>query len=260
MIITQKKEKLNTIIKIDVKNDIGDEFGNSIPYPSHHYIDTHTMSYYYFIDGFFHTKKGIEYINDVKARFLITFKDDIKAISHYKTDKESQYKLKDFGNLKSIAVDIINKVNRYDGTKDFVFWCLKLYAEKIITERGLIQYDTLLDFGYVNFKDDVKDNATLKSKCRSIVKYYIEKDYQLDKYVKKGYSKELRMTRAEHIKEVHTKRTENTKNIIKNFLSGLLAPNYKFKSSGKWNTSKIAKDLKLNRKTVIAHLKDLEEI
>jgi len=259
-IITKKSKKTNnidTLLKVVFKEDIGEDFGNVIPYPYKHEIDRF-YTYFWLIDGTFRTKKGIEFFNDIVARFLITYKDKIR-LTDYKNLQNNGYdrsiKLKQFQNLKSISINIINQTTRFDGTKDMVFWCLKLYSEEVIKERGIIQFDTLFDYGYTNFKDNVKDFSTLKSKCRSIVMYYLNRNYKLDKYERKLTDKELTMTRSQNMIKVNKDKKQKNNEIVKNFLSGLLAINYK-KANGKWNMSKISKDLSLSRNTVIRIIKE----
>lgn len=262
-IITKKIEKINnTTLRLTSNSCLSEEFGNILPYPNHHYINGDTYIYYWFIKGFFGTNNSIEYINDIKSRFLITYKELVREIKHYNNETKSYYELKHFQNLKSKTIGIINNTNRYDNSNDFIFWCLKLYSEEVILERGLIDYDTLFEFGHVNFGqcDSLKcckDLSTLKSKCRSIVNYYIYRDYQLDRYIKKMTNEELIMSRSKNMKKQMEIIKENNYKKLKNFLSGMFVEEYK-KKNGKWNITKLSKDLKMSRNTIYKNMERIE--
>ena len=251
----------NTVLKVSFKCDISEDIGDILPYPDKHYINN-IRSYYWYIDGFFGTEKAAEYINDIKARFLITYKNDISDIQHYKTEEKAKLHLKDFQKLKSQVIGIINQTNRFDNSQDFIFWSLKLYAEDMIFERGLIDFNTLWDFAYENFNNTstkaCKDNSTLKSKCRSIVNYYIDKDYALDKYKRKTTDEEWNMTRSENLTKVNKQKGEATKRKIENYITGMFAEDYK-KPNGKWHITKLQKSLNISRVTLTKYLKELSE-
>lgn len=266
MIITENDyESNNTCLKITFTSDITEDMGNSLPYPHKHFVSSTEWVYYWYVNGFFGTKKGLDFLNDIKARFLITYPDEISQIRHFPTEEATKLHLKHFQGLKSKAINIINKTSRYDNKADFIFWCLKLEAERLITERGQVLYDWLLDFGLVNFGSTstkaCKDSSTLKSKCRSITRYYAMKGYQLDCYQKKYNSPEeledLKMNRQEHIKRVHKERKEKTLRLIMNALTGLMKTEY-IKPNGKYNVSKLSKDLNISRETITKYLKEIE--
>ena len=106
----------------------------------------------------FDTLKGVQYLNDIIARFKITF--ETSQYLKHSIDNESfinPLKLKQFQGLKSRAVQKIIQNSRYDGTRDFIFYCLKLHAEMIIKEKGIFSYDELLEFALINFIDKAKD-------------------------------------------------------------------------------------------------------
>ena len=137
----------NTWLHISFSDDISSELGNVIPFPHHHYMSNNKIVYCWLIDGFFDTLKGIQFLNDIIARFKITF--ETSQYLKHTIDTESTLcplKLKAFQNLKSRAVQKIIQNSRYDGTRDFIFYCLKLHAELIIKEKGIFSYDELEDF------------------------------------------------------------------------------------------------------------------
>ncbi|MEA1936763.1 MAG: hypothetical protein U9N04_01480 [Patescibacteria group bacterium] len=267
--ITKNVEEINnTCIKITFNSDITEDMGNELPYPHKHYVNNQIWTYYWYINGFFGTRKGLDFLNDIKARFLITYPTEIDKIRHFPTEEQTNLHLKQFQGLKSKAINIINKTSRYDNKSDFIFWCLKLEAERLIKENDQVRYDWLLDFGLVNFGStstkQCKDTSTLKSKCRSIVNYYIDKNFELDEYQRKTKTKEeWIMTRTENMKLQNQKLKEKYQNKIKHFITGLYAPNFKFKSGkniGKWNVSKMSKELSISRPTLIKHLTEMGEL
>ena len=77
-IISKNKDISNynhTYLKITSYNDLSREFGNVVPYPTKHIVNDTNFVYFWLIDGFFHTNKSTEFINDIKSRFLISFKN-----------------------------------------------------------------------------------------------------------------------------------------------------------------------------------------
>jgi len=265
MIITKNKQNVNTILKIVFKKEISMDFGNVLPYPNKHYINASNVVYYYYINGFFGTNKAVEYINDIKARFYITYKNNITSIQHYNTTQQATYKLKHFQNLKSRAAQIVYNNNRFDASADYIFWAIKLYAEETIKETGIIVYDDLFNFAYTNFAPYVgnikvaKDVATLKSKCRSIVNYYINKNYKTDEYKRKTKTEEeWILTRTENIKKLKQEQYKNTQTKILNFLNNTNIKTY-IKPNGTYNKTAIAKELNITTKTLLKHLKALNK-
>ena len=64
------------------------------------------------------------------------------------------------------------------------------------------------------------------------------------------------MSRSEHMKYINEKRKENNRKKVFDLITGLFAIFYKTKT-GKWNISKIAKELRMGRNTVAKYLKEL---
>ena len=245
----------NTWLHISFEDDISAELGNVIPYPHHHYMRNNKLVYCWLIDGFFDTLKGVQYLNDIIARFKITFESS-QFLKHT-VDTESTLcplKLKAFQGLKSRAVQKIIQNSRYDGTRDFIFYCLKLHAEMVIKEKGIFSYDELLEFALINFIDKAKDRSTLKAKCKNIFNWYLERNFELTQtvYVKK--EKDLVMaTRQEHAKKITKNTSEKYKKKILNLITGIFKDEYR-KKDGSWNVTKIANDSGTTRPTVMKYL------
>jgi len=208
----------NTWLHISFSDDITSELGNVIPYPHYHYMRNNKLVYCWLIDGFFDTLKGIQFLNDIIARFKITF--ETSQYLKHTVDTESTIcplKLKAFQNLKSRAIQRIQQTTRFDGTRDFIFYCLKLHAEIIIKEKGIFSYDELLEFAMINFIEKAKDRSTLKSKCKNIFNWYLDRNFELTRtvYVKK--ERDLVMaTRQEHANKLSLRNEEIAKQKIYN--------------------------------------------
>lgn len=253
--IDKRCQLTNTWLQIQFKGDITSELGNIIPFPHHHYFKGSAPVYCWLIDGFFDTLKGIQFLNDIIARFKITFETS-QYLKHTVDSKSTicPLKLKAFQNLKSRAIQAIQQTTRFDGTKDFIFYCLKLHAEVIIKEKGIFSYDELEYFAVSNFIEKAKDRSTLKAKCRNIFNWYLERNFELTQtvYIKKD--KDLVMaTRQEHAKKIHTKLANDTKKKVLNCITGIFAHEYK-KPNGSWNVTKISKDSGTSRNSVMKYL------
>lgn len=212
------------------------------------------------IHGYFGTKNGTEYLNDIIARVLITFKDLKPKRQLYKPKIESNshylpkiYKLQELQNLKSLRKKMKTAV-RADNFADHTFWSIKLFCEDIIRDQGLPTFTQLEDFAYSNF--EYKDKSTLRAKCRSIYNWYESNNWKLPNRRKTKTKEELKVTRQERAKMNTEERAEKARSKIINATTGLMAEIYK-KKSGAWHISKIAEDTQLHRETVSKYIKEL---
>lgn len=258
------KTPFNTKITIKSYEDLSTSFGNEIPFPQWHWItqsewDLKTRYYYqYEIDGVFDTLKGVHFLNDIIARFMITFptqgveKQEVKRIPA----KKQGLKLRQFQGLKSVKSlpKQFFKTNLFTN-KDNIFWALKINFE-IQLERGNISYETFEDFAFANFEDKAKDRSTLKAKCRSIYNYYADRNFETRTRKRKD-KEEVMATRQQNMAKINEKRKEDCRRVIIGLITGLTSFEYK-KPNGKWHVSKIAKDTKLDRKTIYKYLAEYE--
>ena len=261
---SELKTTFNTKITIKSMEDLSYSFGNELPYPQWHWItqsqyDLKTRYYYQFtLDGVFDTKKGVEFLNDIIARFMITFpsygieKQEVKRIPA----KKQGLKLKQFQGLKSVKKLPTNfyKTNLFTN-KDNVFWALKI-AFEIQLQSNNISYETFEDFAFANFEDKAKDRSTLRAKCRSIYNYYVDRNFETRTRIRKN-EEEVMATRQQHMKKINEKRKEDCKRVIVGLITGLTSFEYK-KPNGEWNVSKLAKDTKLTRKTIYKYLEEFK--
>lgn len=238
--------------------DISHLFGNEIPYPqSHYYSNEHNrMVYCWYIDGFFGTKNNIKFLNDIIARFKITVDCQLHSFKSVPMENINPIKLKAFQGLKSLARDKLKEKYQRVETRadDYVFWCLKLYAEDLIRQDGLIIWNTFENWAFENFIDLAKDKSTLKAKCRNVFNWYFERDWQIGRVNKSTKTKvEIMATRQEHAIKIAKKNSEDTKKKVLNCITGMFAHEYK-KPNGSWHISKIAKDSGTTRPTVMKYL------
>jgi len=247
---------LATLLTINIQGD-GSELLEYLPHPhKYHRYSLQAYQLQYLLNGVFWTAKSSKYLNDMLLRLNISM--DIKSIE-YKTvaSAGNDYELNLFQNLKSLTREVfIPRANKHE---DSVFWGLKLFMEHYVSKDGFVAYSTLFEYAHTHYHDHIKDHSTLKAKCRSIWNYYEAKNWEADKYIRRYTDEELKMSRQDHIKKVNEQRKNIARNKIINTITGILAETEYKKKNGKWNISKLAKDLNLNRNTVSKYIKEYEE-
>jgi len=221
------------------------------------------------IDGYFGTEQGRKFLNDIIARFTITFANEkIERLPYAPELEDSKahinnytYKLNKFSStLKSIKAKkfIPQRAENYD---DIVFWAIKFHAEDLITEYSILSYEQLEDFAMTQFIH--KERSTIRAKCRSIWNYYEKRDFKLNKKEKKyethkKYLEETSMSRTENMIKLNKKRAENKRDLIESLITGIHADKYK-KKNGKLNAIAISTALKISDKTVRKYLKEISQ-
>ncbi len=215
------------------------------------------------LKGYFGTNKGIEYLNDIVARYLITFKTSQRlpykpqqATITEKTHKSlGKHRLKSFQGLKSIVRAKKLVATRSDNFKDHVFWAIKFFCEDLIISQGIPTYQQLESFAFNSF--DYKEKSTLKAKCRSVFNWYDVRDFKIPKRYKQT-KEEYKVTRTENITKMNKQRAAQNSRRVENLLSGKYASDFK-KKSGTWHIGKIAKELNIARDTVKKYLLQLSD-
>jgi DNA-binding transcriptional ArsR family regulator len=276
------------------KENIGTEW-IELGLPTPHYLQ-HTQTGYFIawaLDGYFYTTKAKTFLLDVVARYLHAFPDAEKLnYRPYIEDRENNahtidrepYKLKDIakhlpslphesGELTNVIKLVAKENSRLD---DRVFeasrWHLYRYAYAYGTDA--ITYDYVLTI--LETENELlghpKTLNELKSKAKRMTEYmhnefivYETTGYkQWDKQKRAEYMRKYRedkelvkMTRSEAALKASSVKADRAKKAIVELTTSLIANDYKTKT-GKWNISKIARDLKMSRDTVRKHLKELE--
>jgi len=225
----------------------------------------------YAIDGYFGTKASTNYLNDIIARFLISFKEykptrvDTATLTSLRSDAASTsygtylpkiYKLKELQKLKSLANNKLPRANA-DKFEDYTFWAIKFHCEDLIKSQGMATAEQLINFAYTNFEG--KEKSTLKAKCRSIWHYYEKRNWSIPTPYKRKCTKEQHMaTRQENMQKVNQNKIIKNRNKIKAILDDMfLQDEIKFKN-GKYRIGKIAKLTELTEKTVSKYLKEMD--
>jgi len=240
-----------------------------LPIPSLHKQINNGYFIGWAIDGYFATPKGQEFLNDIIARFLLSF-EHIERLPFKPQEKDFNsntariyakvYKLREFSKqLKSLPTRK-HIPKRADNFEDFTFWAIKLYAEDMIRATGFIVYDSLESWALSQFVD--KERSTIRAKCRSIWNWYNERDFKLnDKKHReqKKYLEETMATRKEQAIRMGKEKKEKNRRKVINLITGLYADDYK-KKNGKWHYIKIAEATGLSRYTVSTIIKELEKV
>lgn len=255
--IDRRCQLTNTWLQIQFQDDITADLGNIIPYPHHHYFKDNKPVYCWLISGWFSEPKAIKYLNDIIARFKITYIDRCKYLKHSKDSESSirPYILKEFQGLKSKAKAILrDKYSRVETHQDYVFMCVKLYAEDLIRADGLIIYDNLENWAFDNFIDKAKDKSTLRAKCRSVYNWYFDRNWQIGRVRVNKTSEEIMATRQEQGRYMADLKSKEAREKIENAITGLLADSMFKKKNGSWNAVAIAEYLSLDPRTVRKHL------
>lgn len=229
-----------------------------LPTPNYILHASHGIFLGYAIDGFFATKAGREYLNDVIARFVLAFKDYRPERLPYRPELrrnahiyERIYKLKDISSaLPSLPSKFYCKPatnTQQTNVVDQVFWAIKMYLESLIQELGEgtpVPYSTLESWAFNTFTpgEDVKDRATLKAKCRSVWNWYSKRGWRLGR---KAGTK----TREEHARELAKRKQEETRKRILEAIEG----------REKYTIAGLAKELGISRNTIKKHLQEIAE-
>lgn len=247
----------NTKISITIQGDGSEIFDYSLPQPHNYYRNGNKYTIVYSLNGYFHTTKGIAYLNDILARFALSMN-----VLRTKVSKsyENGIELSSFQGLKSIAKFKYRETVEIN--KDNVFWAIKLYTEHLIKEyEGFVPYSLIESFAFAHFVDRTKDKSTLKAKCRSIWNWYDAREWTIpERYERtlEQYLEETKMSRTEHMTKLNAKRAEENYKKVVNIITGLFHDQYK-KKSGSWHIQKIADELNLTAKTVSKYIREYQD-
>ena len=135
------------------------------------------------LDGYFGTARGIDYLNDILARFSLSL-PILERLKHYPEEiyrhHDSIYKLKSFQNLKSMPSKTKGRWRGHDAKDDNTFWELKLWIEYNIKNNGgegnYVEFQRLLAHAIAYY--DWKDKSTARAKCRNIWRWYESRNWQ----------------------------------------------------------------------------------
>ena len=251
------KKQLNTQIILQCRGDGSELFDYNLPTPQ--IYKRQSEQYYtliYYLAGYFGTKKAIEYLNDVIARFSFTL--PLTGVSVKSAANDKCYELKRFQNLKSLPNKFKNYIPTTEDGRDRVFWAIKNKIEQIISEQGegnMVAYSLIEGFAFSYFIDHAKDKSTLRAKCRSVWNWYSDREWTIPKRERKTKNKEeLMATRKENAIRLNEDRKRKAKAKVINAVTGLYAEQYK-KKSGAWHIVMICEATGLSPNTVKKYMK-----
>jgi len=220
-----------------------------LPTPSYHEHLTKGYLIAYALDGYFGTKANQNYLNDIIARFLVTFKNqkpyrilEKPSITPAGKYLAKAYKLKELHVLKSISTQK-HAQTRADKFDDSVFWAIKFHCEDLISTQMIVTYEQLFYFATNNFEH--KEVSTLRAKCRSIWNWYESRDWTIP--TRKG----LGMSRTENIKKVTAKKMQDNLTKVKKVIVGLEFMKEKI------NIANVSRDAKVSRNTAKKYMIEL---
>lgn len=225
-----------------------DMLESSLPTPNYyHRTNEATYTVAWLIDGYFGTRKGVIYLNDMIARLSLGMKIANRLPYAPRRSEGRAYELKEFQNLPSLPTRTKKEPNalKYD---DAVFWALKLEAIARIKSAGWLHYEGFEAWAFDVFivGRHVKDRSTLRAKCRSIWKWYDERDWKTDE-------RSFTMSRADAAAKATAARQERAKAKIQGAINIL-------RLYGKKITAKaVAEEAGVNLKTAQKYVKQLKE-
>jgi hypothetical protein len=244
----------NTSLYFKASGDASELFEHNLPIP--HYFHRYNASSYaiaWLVDGFFHTAKGIEYLNDIIARISLTMPIEGKYNHEPEWQEDIEpIKLQTFQNAKSLRTEYAKQAIKRDNStsRDMVWWSIKAQTESFIRQfDGWFNYELLETWAFNLFVDHVKDKSTLRAKCRDTWNWYEKRDFTIPK-TDRGFT----MSRAEAGKKAHTKLAADTKAKVIGAIESL-----KFLQE-KINIANVAKQAGVSRDTAKKYLKELDLI
>jgi len=235
----------------------------NLPYPNGMKITEQGFYLFvYLLKGTFKTNKQITFLNDLIARFYLTFQAE-RIESEIQIDIKEPYEAKQLAQSDQLLS--LNNIEKYSlksfgKSRDAVFWALKSWAISYIQHNNFLNYYEFEYWALKNFVNEKKSKSDIVCKTRSIFNYYEKRNFQIEKkqYERKTKNnEELKMTRIENCRKIKSNEEKQNLKKIENFLSGLYSFEYK-KKNGNWNVSKIAKDLKMSRPTIYKALEILK--
>lgn len=226
------------------------------------------------VDGYGGSQKAKALFADLELRFQLLNDDIFGDFKQVFTSEQSQISARKLGRIlpslpcqktffteknekgTSVCISVGDKLCEIAGDDPY-FWAMKAKMENDFL--GKIQdFHPLWDWAVKKFP--YKDQSTLKSKARSIFKWY-SVSFQRKKYERKLTDKEYQMTRSENMKRVKANQKSDTRNKIKGVLDDDVLFNEYKHTEGRWagcvNVEKLAKRLNMRNETIRSHLKEM---
>ncbi len=212
----------------------------------------------YDIDGYFSTKRGIEFLNDAVARFIETYGPE--AIKPAPTPqrppdltREAILHLKDFtANLDSLKRKRANKVplQKVAATNfDETFWAMKLWVERQLSQNRIPTEAEIRAIGEAYAPH--KERSTIRAKARSIYRWYAARGFEPTRDNRKRHKGEEAMTRQEAAAVATRTRVERVKSRINTAINLLQMQGEKI------SVRKVAEAAQVSTRTAMKYLREL---
>ena len=267
----------------------GDEWLEiGLPIPSL-YVKTRFGAYVgWMIEGFFATENNLRFLRDVFERIRRTFalhgaqvrilpyKPNIPHLTNAALT-DNVYNLRD--DIAPFLESIPSKEKKEElalstltafgqNTEDALFDAIRFAVYDFVraNSKSALTPQYVEEIARIKYEiiGSSKGWSTAKAKARNIYRWVVENfkekagvnnwNYQR----KTKTDEELLMTRRERALTNAQKIKEEKRKIILSIVKGMFAEDYK-KKDGTWNISKLARDLKMDPKTIRKHLRELTE-
>lgn len=270
-------------INIQVNNNDYTAFiDNDLPIPTILQHRNTGYSLHWEIDGFFATQKNRDYFLDVSQKIAVLFNDS--ALFEYRAKVnawskfcEMVYYLKDFSHIqdkRKKSRRTFNKANHGLLYQDKLFELARFKCYDLKLENRLT-YEAVYDVFYTmnNTYDLQKSPSDIKAKAKNVYNW-VDKNYdpiffteeekiEARRITKRKYNNKINktiltgedelMTRSENMIKQNKILGDKYKEKVLNITTGMFKDEYK-KSNGKWNISKIAKEIDVSRNTVMKYI------
>lgn len=229
-------------LSFQIHGDGSELFEYGLPTPNHYERSNNAFyKVYWHVDGYIHTKKGRDYLNDIVARFSGAFRiaRRLHAPAHQRVFQDQIQRdfsrtrdeqgiigdknliqicnLKQFGGLPSLRSNRSVKELHSSKYEDNVFWAIKLEAIMRIRINGWLDRSSLEAWATDVFLvgEHVKDRSTLRAKCRSVYEWYESRNWRVDERIS-TMSRVEGMAKARAIKSERVKaKIQGAINVLK---------------------------------------------
>jgi len=238
----------NTWLHFKASGDGSELLESNLPIPNHYQRQNNgSYSLGWLIDGYFHTSNGIEYLNDIIARIMLTIPITQRIEKNPGNYQGDPIKLKMLQNAVSLPSNFKTRCDTDNRYQDATFWAIKLQAIKLIKAYGgWFDYSILEQWANDNFVPD-KEKSTINAKCRSVWYWYDKQDFKI--YDKRTF----KLTRTEHAKQLNEKRKLAAKSKVLEASKSLTVK----KKNGNLSAKAIAEETGLHPDTVRKYLKEM---
>ncbi len=263
-----------------------------LPIPSL-YVKTRFGAYIgWMIEGFFATENNLRFLRDVFERIRRTFalhgaqvrilpyKPNIPHLTNAALT-DNVYNLRE--DIAPCLESIPEKEKKEElalstltafgqNSEDALFDSIRFAVYDFVraNSKSALTYEYVEEIARIKYEviGSSKGWSTAKAKARNIYRWVVENFKENAGVNNWNYTpkykgnpekeKELLMTRRERALTNAQKIKEEKRKIILSIVKGMFAEDYK-KKDGTWNISKLARDLKMDPKTIRKHIRELQE-